>query len=70
MENMMNLKWVDIQEIVDELDAKYPEVNPLQINFKELYDWILALEDFDDDPKHCGERILEAVQQTWIEERQ
>jgi FeS assembly protein IscX len=65
----MGLKWVDIHEIVSDLDEKYPEVDPLQVNFKELYDWILALENFDDDPNRCGERILEAVQQTWIDEK-
>ena len=31
---------------------------------EELYD----LPEFDDDPQRCGERILEAVQQAWIEE--
>ncbi|MGN6977668.1 Fe-S cluster assembly protein IscX, partial [Neisseria sp. P0006.S006] len=24
--------------------------------------------EFDDDPARCGERILEAVQQAWIDE--
>jgi len=69
MEKLMGLKWIDIQEIVGELDEKYPDVDPLRVNFKELYDWILALENFDDDPNRCGERILEAVQQAWIDEK-
>ncbi len=65
----MGLKWIDIQEIVGELDEKHPDVDPLRLNFKQLYDWILALENFDDDPNRCGERILEAVQQAWIDEK-
>lgn len=64
----MLLKWTDIQEIAVCLSEKYPDVDPQFINFKELYDWILALEDFDDDPKRCGEKILEAIQMAWIEE--
>jgi len=28
----------------------------------------MALEDFSDDPERCGEKILEAIQMTWIEE--
>ncbi|MDD2875045.1 MAG: Fe-S cluster assembly protein IscX, partial [Azoarcus sp.] len=24
--------------------------------------------EFDDDVKHCGERILEGIQQAWIDE--
>jgi FeS assembly protein IscX len=27
---------------------------------------VLSLENFDDDPKHCGERVLEAIQLAWI----
>ena len=42
--------------------------DPLKVNFVDLRDWVLALEDFDDDPKHCGEKILEAIQQAWIDE--
>ena len=33
------------------------------------YFWVLALDEFDDDPEHSGEKILEAVQMAWIEER-
>jgi FeS assembly protein IscX len=28
----------------------------------------MALPEFDDDPKRCGEKILEAIQAAWIEE--
>ncbi|GGC11691.1 hypothetical protein GCM10011352_42690 [Marinobacterium zhoushanense] len=65
----MGLKWIDVQEIVIELDEKYPELDPLQINFPDLMQMVLELDGFDDDPSHCGEKILEAIQMTWIEER-
>ena len=29
---------------------------------------VMALEDFDDDPNHCGEKILEAIPSSLIEE--
>lgn len=45
-----------------------PDVDPLTVNFVELRDWVLALDTFDDDPAHCGEKILEAIQMAWIEE--
>ncbi len=64
----MTLKWVDSLDIALELIDKYPDVDPKQIRFTDLSEWIMALEDFDDDPKHCGEKILEAVQMAWIEE--
>ena len=43
-------------------------INPATVRFTQLRDLILALPDFDDDPKRCGEKILEAVQQAWISE--
>jgi len=43
-------------------------VDPLSINFVDLRNWVLALPDFDDDPNHSGEKILEAIQAAWIEE--
>jgi FeS assembly protein IscX len=30
---------------------------------------VTAVHEFDDDPAHCGERILEGIQQAWIDER-
>ncbi len=64
----MALKWVDSFDIAIVLSEKYPEQNPQSVRFTDLRDWILALEEFCDDPKHCNERILEAVQQCWINE--
>lgn len=64
----MTLKWIDSQEIALALIEAYPEQDPTRIRFTDLREWILALEDFSDDPNHCSERILEAVQQCWIEE--
>jgi FeS assembly protein IscX len=65
----MSLKWTDTRDIALALDEVYPEVDPLHVNFVELRNWIMALDVFDDTPERCGERILEAVQMAWIEER-
>ncbi|WP_434144010.1 Fe-S cluster assembly protein IscX [Photobacterium leiognathi] len=64
----MSLKWTDSLDIAIELFEKYPDINPTQIRFTELREWILALDEFDDEPSHCSERVLEAVQMCWIEE--
>ncbi len=66
----MILKWVDSLEIAIELDETYPDVDPKSVNFVDLRQWILNLDDFDDDPEHSGERILEAVQLAWIAEKE
>jgi len=28
----------------------------------------MGLAGFDDDPEHCGEKILEAIQMAWLDE--
>jgi FeS assembly protein IscX len=62
------LKWTDTREIAIALAEKYPDQDPERVNFVDLRNWVLALEGFDDDPKRSGEKILEAIQMTWIEE--
>ena len=62
------MKWTDINDIAIELVDTHANVNPLTINFVDLRNWVLALPDFDDDPNHSGEKILEAIQAAWIEE--
>lgn len=66
----MSLKWTDTLDIAIELDETYPDVDPKSIRFTDLHQWVCALPGFDDDPAHSGERILEAIQMAWIEERE
>ena len=65
----MALRWTDSLEIAIRLDEEHPDTDPQYVRFTDLRDWVLALEEFDDDPARCGERILEAIQMAWIEER-
>jgi len=62
------MKWTDTLDIAIELYEKFPDTDPLTIRFTDLRDWVMALEEFDDEPERCGERILEAIQMAWIEE--
>ncbi len=65
----MSLKWIESLEIAIALDEAHPDVDPQQVRFTDLRDWVCDLEDFDDDPKHSGEKILEAIQAAWIDEK-
>jgi len=65
----MSMRWTDSYDIGIELAEKFPDIDPVAVNFVDLRDWIMALDGFDDDPEHCGEKILEAIQMAWIEER-
>ena len=66
----MTLKWIDTLDIATELDETHPDADPRYVNFVDLRQWVMQLDEFDDDPEHCGERILEAIQLAWIEEKE
>ena len=66
----MSLKWTDSLDIAIELDERHHDVDPKLIRFTDLHGWVMGLEEFDDDPEHSGEKILEAIQMAWIEERE
>ncbi len=62
------MKWIDTLDIAIELAEAHPEIDPKTIRFTDLHNWVLELPDFDDDPDHSGEKILEAIQMAWIDE--
>jgi len=62
------MKWTDTYEIVDSLIDEFPTQDPKTLLFTDLMNMVTSLEDFDDSPDRCGERILEAIQALWIEE--
>ncbi len=62
------MKWTDTQTIAEELYDKHPDIDPKTIRFTNLMSWVMAMDGFDDDEKHCGEKILEAIQLAWMEE--
>jgi len=61
--------WTDIYEIVDELIEKHPETDPEKILFVDLRKLVINLDGFADDPERSNEKILEAIQATWIDEK-
>lgn len=63
------MKWTDIQAIAEALYDKHPDIDPLTIRFVDLHNFVVDLEDFDDDHQRGGEKVLEAIQQAWINER-
>ncbi|MCV6638932.1 Fe-S cluster assembly protein IscX [Candidatus Albibeggiatoa sp. nov. NOAA] len=64
----MVMKWIDVQEIAIQLSEKYPDTNPQYVNFVDMHQWVCGLDEFDDDPQHSNEKILEAIQMAWIDE--
>ena len=62
------MKWTDTLDVAIALSEKHPDIDPKTVRFTDLYQWVQALPGFDDDPRRCGEKILEAIQAAWIEE--
>ncbi|OYY74258.1 MAG: Fe-S assembly protein IscX [Gammaproteobacteria bacterium 28-57-27] len=63
------MNWTDILDIAIALDEAYPEVDPQWVRFTDLHAWVLALPGFDGDTEKSNEKILEAIQMAWIDER-
>ncbi|MEW5790594.1 MAG: Fe-S cluster assembly protein IscX [Pseudomonadota bacterium] len=64
------MKWTDTREIAIALDEAHPDVDPQYIRFTDLHAWVMALDGFDDAPERSSEKILEAIQMAWLEERE
>lgn len=65
----MGLRWTDTRDIAIALEEAYPDVDVVNLRFTDLWQWVQQLPDFDDDPNKSNEKILEAIQMTWLDER-
>lgn len=63
------MQWTDIYDIAIALNDNFPDVDPRQIRFTDLHNWVVDLPDFNDDHYRGGEKVLEAIQMAWINER-
>lgn len=64
------MRWTDTRDIAIALDEAHPEADNVNLRFTDLRDWVLALPGFEGDAGGCNEKILEAIQMMWIEERE
>ena len=62
--------WTDVNEIAIELEEKHPDIDPTYILLTDLRRLVMELEGFIDSPEKTNEKILEAIQMLWIEERE
>ena len=61
--------WTDVTDIAIALHEKYPDTDPLSVRFTDLHKWVRELPGFADDPGKSNEKILEAIQMAWLDER-
>ena len=65
----MAVRWTDIHQIAIGLEQMHPDADNVNIRFTDLRQWVVALPGFNDAPDGCNEKILEAIQMAWIDER-
>ena len=65
----MALRWTDVNEIAIQLDEAHPDADVVNLRFTDLWKWVQALPGFADDPAKSNEKILEAIQMAWLDER-
>ena len=65
----MSLQWTDTYDIAIALEETYPDVDILSIRFTDLWKWVQELPGFIDDPLRSNEKVLEAIQMAWLQDR-
>jgi len=65
----MGLRWTDVHDIAIELEDAHPDVEIMTVRFTDLWQWVQDLDGFEDDPQKSNEKILEAIQMAWLDER-
>ena len=63
------MRWTDIHDIAAELEEHHPDVDVVNLRFTDLWKWVQALPGFADDPAKSNEKILEAIQMAWLDEK-
>jgi FeS assembly protein IscX len=62
------LTWESTYAIALALKREHPGIDMQTVTLGDVQRWILALEDFDDDPALVNDDILLAIYQEWFEE--
>jgi FeS assembly protein IscX len=65
------MKWTDINDICDEILSNNQNITidyVINISFQDLQKLVMSLDNFNDLQKNCNEKVLEAIQQSLIDE--
>lgn len=68
MSSMESLFWDASFAIASSLRRAYPAVDLSQTSLNQLYEWVIALPNFADDPDLVNDELLLAIYQDWFEE--
>ena len=64
----MSLFWESEYEIILALKASYPTIGVDSVGLHQLYQMIISLPEFGDDPHDIEENVLQSILVGWYEE--
>ncbi len=64
----MELYWEDDYALARALQRSHPGINPLDIGWATLRQWVIDLPEFADDRSAVLQYLLENIQREWYEE--
>ncbi len=64
------MTWTDVTDIAIALHERFPEQDPLEVRFTDLHKWVTEITGFTGAPDQSNEKILEAIQMAWLDERE
>ena len=60
--------WESSVEIAQQLMARHPNVHADDVGLQQVFDWVIALPNFVDDPMLANDGILQDLLREWYEE--
>ncbi len=63
-----DLSWDSVYAIAKRLQQEHPAISLETVSLKDIFEWTVALTDFNDDPELANDEILSAIYQDWYEE--
>lgn len=64
-----SLYWDATYEIALALIARFPNEDLEEVSIIQVFEWVVALPNFMDDPELANDEILLSIYQEWYEER-
>jgi FeS assembly protein IscX len=64
------MRWNKPTELVTALEDNYPDEDLSSLRATEIYDLILSLPEFEDDPDEATDVLLKSILESWKELRE
>lgn len=67
--NAEALYWDSPYAVARRLMEVHPDADLNAVTLRMIYNWVIALPEFQDDPQLANDELLTAIFQEWLEER-